>query len=112
MSGHGINLPGCGERSPQYDMEVFAALARNRRTLRGSLSAAYGGGVGDVTRITELQPARAAKDDIGRPSTPAADRDLVVEEPRTADRADEIDLCWCGRLFLIRLPESAGGGGP
>jgi hypothetical protein len=45
-------------------------------------------------------------------STPAVDRDLVVEGPRTADRADEIDLCWCGRPFLIRLPEFAGGGSP
>lgn len=45
------------------------------------------------------------------PGTP--DRDLVVERPRTADRVDEIDLRWFGRLrFLLRLPESAGGGSP
>jgi hypothetical protein len=47
------------------------------------------------------------------PSTTAVDRDLVVERPRTADRVDEIDLRWFGRLpFLLRLPESAGGGSP
>ena len=45
-------------------------------------------------------------------STPAVDRDLVVEGPRTAACADGMGLCWCGRPFLIRLPEFAGGGSP
>jgi hypothetical protein len=47
-----------------------------------------------------------------RPSTPAVDRDLVAEAPRPADRADEIDLGQRGRSFILRLPESAGGGNP
>ena len=45
-------------------------------------------------------------------STPAVDRDLVVEGLRTADRADEIDLRWSRCPFFHRLPESAGGGSP
>jgi hypothetical protein len=46
------------------------------------------------------------------PSTPAVDRDLVAEAPRTVGRADEIDLRQRGRPFLLRLPESADGGNP
>ena len=45
-------------------------------------------------------------------STPAVDRDLVAEAPRTVGRADEIDLRQRGRPFLLRLPESADGGNP
>jgi hypothetical protein len=45
-------------------------------------------------------------------NTPAVDRDLVIEGPRTADRADETGLRWFGHPFLLRLPESAGGGSP
>ena len=48
----------------------------------------------------------------GSPSTPAVDRDLVAEAPRTVGRADEIDLRQRGRPFLLRLPESADGGNP
>ena len=46
------------------------------------------------------------------PSTPAVNRDFVVEGPRAADRADGMGLRWCGRPFLVRLPEPAGGGNP
>ena len=45
-------------------------------------------------------------------NTPAVDRDLVAEAPRTVGRADEIDLRQRGRPFLLRLPESADGGNP
>jgi hypothetical protein len=45
-------------------------------------------------------------------STPAVDRDLVAEAPRTVGRADETDLRQRGRPFLLRLPESADGGNP
>ena len=48
----------------------------------------------------------------GLASTPAVDRDLVVEGPRAADRADEIGLRWFRRPFFLRLPGSAGGGSP
>ncbi len=48
----------------------------------------------------------------GATSTPAVDRDLVAEAPRTVGRADEIDLRQRGRPFLLRLPESADGGNP
>ena len=50
--------------------------------------------------------------DVGQTSTPAVDRDLVAEAPRTVGRADEIDLRQRGRPFLLRLPESADGGNP
>jgi len=46
------------------------------------------------------------------PSTPAVDRDVVAEAPRTVGCADEIDLRQRGRPFLLRLPESADGGNP
>jgi hypothetical protein len=45
-------------------------------------------------------------------STPAVDRDLVAEAPRTVGRAGEIDLRQRGRPSLLRLPESADGGNP
>jgi hypothetical protein len=45
-------------------------------------------------------------------STPAVDRDLVAEAPRTVGHADETGLRRRGRPFLLRLPESADGGNP
>ena len=62
-----------------------------------------------ITSITQQRSMPAAPRE---PSTPAVDRDLVVEGPRTADRADEIDLRWSRCPFFLRLPESAGGGSP
>jgi hypothetical protein len=44
--------------------------------------------------------------------TPAVDRDVVAEAPRTVGCADEIDLRQRGRPVLLRLPESADGGNP
>jgi hypothetical protein len=44
------------------------------------------------------------------PSTPAVDRDLVVEGPWTADCAEEIDLRWCGfRSLSVCLSSPAEG---
>ena len=65
-----------------------------------------------VAVITLSRPPHRARGGHVGASTPAVDRDLVAEAPRTVGRADEIDLRQRGRPFLLRLPESADGGNP
>ena len=73
---------------------------------------------GEDTTSTRPEPATTSEDRQSitkyccSTSTPAVDRDLVAEAPRTVGRADEIDLRQRGRPFLLRLPESADGGNP
>jgi hypothetical protein len=70
-------------------------------------------GLAFLTALLQTAWYRSGRDDYLRlTSTPAVDRDLVAEAPRTVGRADEIDLRQRGRPFLLRLPESADGGNP
>ena len=71
----------------------------------------YGAHSGGSARVLPDPPVTESGE-VGRTSTPAVDRDLVAEAPRTVGRADEIDLRQRGRPFLLRLPESADGGNP